>query len=72
MLKTSPQPAAALLATAIADSEVIRSSGRNEEESPKSDFTKHMRRVEEPSFLTPDARQVFTQLRQEFIKAPIF
>ena len=40
MLKTSPQPAAALPATAVDNSEVIESSGRNEEKSAKSDFTK--------------------------------
>ena len=30
-----------------------------------------MRRAEEPSFLTPDTRQVFIQLRQTFTKTPI-
>ena len=30
-----------------------------------------MRRVKEASFLTPDARQAFTQLKQTFTKAPI-
>ena len=30
-----------------------------------------MRGAEEPSFLTPNARQAFTQLRQAFTKAPI-
>ena len=71
ILKTSPQPADALPATGVDDSEVIRSSGRNEEKLAKSDFTKPVRRVEEPSFLTPDARQAFTQLRQAFTEAPI-
>ena len=71
MLKTSPQPAGALLATVVDDSEVVGSSGGNEGKLAKSDFTKPVRRVEEPSFLTPDARQAFTQLRQAFTKAPI-
>ena len=30
-----------------------------------------MRGAEEPSFLTPDARRAFTQLRQAFTEAPI-
>ena len=30
-----------------------------------------MRRVEKPSFLTPDTRQAFTQLRQAITEAPI-
>ena len=71
MLKTSPQPAGALPATTVDDSEVIGSSGRNKGKSAKSDFTKPMRRAEEPSFLTPDARRAFTQLRQAFTEAPI-
>ena len=71
MLKTSPQPAGTLPATAIDDSEVVRNSGGNEGKSAKSDFTKPVRRVEEPSFLTLDARQAFTQLRQAFTEAPI-
>ena len=71
MLKTSLQPAGALLATAVDDSEVIRSSGGNEGKSAKSDFTKPMRRAEESSFLTPDARRAFTQLRQAFTETLI-
>ena len=71
MLKTSPQPAGALSATTVDDNEVVGSNGRNEGKSAKSDFTKPVRRVEEPSFLTPDARQAFTQLRQAFTEAPI-
>ena len=31
-----------------------------------------MREAEEPSFLTPDTRRAFIQLRQAFTKAPIF
>ena len=53
MLKMSPQPAGALLATAVDNSEVIGNSSRNEKKSAKSDFTKPVRRVEKPSFLTP-------------------
>ena len=71
MLKTSPQPADALPATAVDDSEVVGSSGGNEGKSAKSDFTKPVRGAEEPSFLTPDARRAFTQLRQAFTEAPI-
>ena len=56
MLKTSPQPAGALLATAVDDSEVVRNSGKNEGKSAKSDFIKPVRRAEKPSFLTSDAR----------------
>ena len=71
MLKTSPQPAGTLPATAVNDSKVVGSSDRNERKSAKSDFTKPVRGAEEPSFLTPDARRAFTQLRQVFTKAPI-
>ena len=71
MLKTSPQTAGALLATNIDDSEVVRSSGGNEEKLAKSDFTKPVHGVKEPSFLSPNVRQAFTQLRQAFTKAPI-
>ena len=71
ILKTSPQPAGALPATAVDDSEVIGSSGGNEGKSAKSDFTKPVRGAEEPSFLTPNARRAFTQLRQAFTEAPI-
>ena len=71
MLKTSPQPASALPATSVNNSEVIGSSSGNDRKSAKSDFTKPVRRVGEPSFLTLDAKQAFTQLRQVFTKAPI-
>ena len=56
MLKTSPQLASALPATAVDDSEVIGSSDENEGKLAKSDFTKPVRRAEKPSFLTCDAR----------------
>ena len=71
MLKTSLQLAGALPATGVNNSEVVRSSGRNQGKSAKSDFTKPVCRAEEPSFLTSDTRQTFTQLRQAFTEAPI-
>ena len=71
ILKTSLWPAAVLPATTVDNSEVIKKSGRNKEKSAKSDFTKPVRRAEEPSFLTPDARRAFTQLRQAFTEALI-
>ena len=71
MLKTSPLPAGTLLATDIDKSKVIENSGKNDGKLAKSDFSKLVGRVEEPSFLTLNARQAFTQLRQAFTKAPI-
>ena len=71
MLKMSPQPTGALPATTVDNSKVVGSSGRNEGKSAKSDFTKPMRGAEKPSFLTPDARQAFSQLSQVFTKALI-
>ena len=71
MLKTNLLPAGTLPVTAVDDSEVVGSSGGNEGKSAKSDFTKPVRGAEEPSFLTPDARRAFTQLRQAFTEAPI-
>ena len=71
MLKTSPQPAGTLPATAVDNSKIIRSSGGIKGKSAKSDFTKPMHGAEESSFLTPNARWAFTQLRQAFTKAPI-
>ena len=71
-MKTSPQPAVALPATAVDDSEVVGSSRENEGKSAKSDFIKPVRGAEEPSFLTPEARRAFIQLRQAFTEAPIF
>ena len=59
MLITSSQQVCALPAIGIDDSEVVGSSGRNDEKSAKSDFTKPVHRAEEPSFLTPNARQAF-------------
>ena len=56
MLKMNSELADALPATAIDNSKVIGSSGGNEGKLAKSDFTKSVRRAEEPSFLTPNAR----------------
>ena len=71
ILKTSPLLVDTLPAIGIDDSEVVENSGRNEGKSAKSDFIKPIRGGEEPSFLTPNTRQVFTQLRQAFTKARI-
>ena len=71
MLKTSPQPSDALPATAVDNNKVVGSSGGDKRKLAKSNFTKPVRGAEEPSFLTPNARQAFTQLRQAFTKAPI-
>ena len=71
MLKISPQLAGALLTTGIDNSKVVETSGRNNEKLAKSDFTKPVRRAEESSFLTPNTRRAFSQLRQAFTKASI-
>ena len=71
MLKTSPEPVAALTSTSIDDSKVVSSSGKNNRKSAKSDFTKPVRRIEKPSFQTSNTKQTFTQLRQAFTKTPI-
>ena len=60
MLKTSPKPAIALLATSVNNSELVGSSSRNNKKSAKSDFIKPKRRVEEPSFLILNDGRVFT------------
>ena len=56
MLKTSFQPADALPAIGVDNSEVVRSGGRNNRKLAKYDFSKPVHGVEKPSFLTPDAR----------------
>ena len=71
MLKTSPQPAGALPVTTVDDSKVVGSSRGNKRKSAKSDFIKPVRKAEEPSFLTPDTRRAFTQLKQAFTETPI-
>ena len=71
MLKTSPQLADALLATSVDNSKVVVNSSGNNRKSAKSNFTKPVRSAKEPSFLTLDAKQAFTQLRQAFTEAPI-
>ena len=52
MLKASSQLAGVLPATSIDNSKVVGSSCRNDRKLAKSAFTKLMRRVEKPSFLT--------------------
>ena len=56
MLKTSLQPAGVLPATGVNNSKVISSSGGNDGKLAKSDFTKPLRGVEDPSFLTLNAK----------------
>ena len=57
--------------------EVVGGGGeRNLLKSKKSKNTKsgiqtHIRTMEEPTFLTPGAREFFNQLRQAFTKGPI-
>ena len=71
ILKTSLQPTGPLPATSVDDSKIVANSDRNKRKLAKSDFTKPVCKAEEPSFLTSDARQAFTQLRQAFTEAPI-
>ena len=71
MLKTSLWLADVLPAIGINNSKVIRSGGRNNRKSAKSDFSKPMYRVEEPNFLTYNTKRAFTQLRQAFTETPI-
>ena len=59
----SLQPAGILSATGVNNNEVVRSNSGNKGKSAKSDFTKPVRRVEKPCFLTPKAKQAFTQLK---------
>ena len=70
-MQTSPQLASGLPATSIENSEIIGSGSRNDEKLAKSNFTKPIHEVEEPSFLTSNDRWAFTQLRQAFTKALI-
>ena len=71
MFKTSPQLAGTLPAIGVDDRKIVGSSSGNDGKSAKSDFTKRVREAEEPSFLTPNARSAFTQLRQAFTKVLI-
>ena len=71
MLKMSLQLAGTVPATGVDNSEVIGSSSRNDEKSAKSGFIKPVQGAEEPSFLTSDTGQAFTQLKQAFTKALI-
>ena len=59
MLKTSPQLVSTLPDTSIDDSKVVGSSSKNDKKSAKSDFTKPLRRAEEPSFLVSNTKQTF-------------
>ena len=56
MLKVNLQPASTLPVTGVNNSIIVGSSSRNNKKSAKSDFTKPVRRVEEPCFLTLDVR----------------
>ena len=56
MLKTSSKQAGALPATDIENGEVVSSSSGNNRKLAKSDFTKPVHGVEEPSFLITNAR----------------
>ena len=56
ILKTSSEPADASLTTSVDNSKLLGSSGGNNEKLAKSNFTKPIHRVEEPSFLTPNTR----------------
>ena len=59
----SRQPTGTLPATGVDNSEVVSNSSGNDRKLAKSDFTKAMRRAKKYSFLTFNARQVFTKLR---------
>ena len=60
MLKMSSQPTGTLPATGVDNSKVVSSSGGNDKKLAKSDFTKPVRGMKEPSFLTLDARRALT------------
>ena len=72
MSKTRPQVAAILSSTSVDNSKDISSGSKNNKKLAKPNFKKNVRKVGEFSFLTPNARGVFTQLRQAFTEAPIF
>ena len=55
-----PQPTGALPDTGVDNNEIVSSNGRNNEKSPKSDFTKPMHKAEKSNFLSLDAKQAFT------------
>ena len=56
ILKSSSQQATALPATGSNNSEVVSNNDRKSGKLVKSDFIKHVRRAEKPTFLTLDAR----------------
>ena len=72
MLRTSLLLAVALPAPGVDNNKVVSSSDRNNIKSAKSNFIKPVHRAKESSFLTSNARQAFTQLRQAFTEFPIF
>ena len=56
ILKISPQPAGAIPATGVDDSEVVGINDGNNKKLAKSDFIKPVRKAEESSFVTFNAR----------------
>ena len=60
------------------DDEVVGDSGKNnlskskKSKNAKSGIQMHIGATEEPTFLPPNAREAFNQLKQAFTKAPIF
>ena len=62
---------AALSSTSIDNSKIVSNGNRNNKNLTKFDFIKAVHRAEKSSFLAPNARQAFTQLRQVFIKVLI-
>ena len=72
MLRTSPTQSAKNLSSLVnmaEDAEVGVGNGDHEDEMVKRSLSKNSSGV--ISYLTPNARQAFTQLRQAFTKAPI-
>ena len=58
------------------DDEVVECGGRHlskfkKSKNAKSRIQTYLRVMGEPTFLTPDAREAFNQLKQAFTKAPI-
>ena len=61
-----------LSATGVDNSKIVDSSGGKNRKLDNSDFTKPMRRAEEPSFLTPNTRLAFTKLRKCLLRPQSF
>ena len=70
-MKISPKVAGTPPIISIDNTKVINSSSGNDKKLTKSDFTKPVYKAEKPSFLTPNIRQTFIQLRQAFTEASI-